>query len=266
MESKIPKTKSPNVEKYAEDDLRTAYRFAQKIYQEFGTFLKAVVLFGSTTKLPQKRGDIDILVLIDDATLTLTPELVETYRIIIEKSIAEISTRLHVISLKLTTFWEYVRAGDPVGINILRDGVAILDTGFFDPLQALLLRGRIKPSPEAIWNYFARAPKTLHNSRWHLLQATLDLYWAVIDSAHAVLMKVGEIPPSPDHVADLMEEKLAKPKLIERKYVDLMKRFYTLSKKIIYREIKDISGKEYEHYYKDAEMFVNRMQEFINKE
>ena len=26
-----------------------------------------------------------------------------------------------------TTFWEYIRAGDPVGVNILRDGVPILD-------------------------------------------------------------------------------------------------------------------------------------------
>lgn len=265
MKFTVPKARSPNVKMYSEDELSIAYRFSQKVYQEFGTFLKAVVLFGSTTKLPKKESDIDVLVLVDDATIELTPELVETYRIIIEKSVAEVSTKLHVISLKLTTFWEYVRAGDPVGINILRDGVAILDTGFFDPLQALLLRGRIRPSPESIWNYFARAPRTLHNSRWHLLQATLDLYWAVIDSAHAVLMKVGEIPPSPDHVADLLEEKLVKPRHIERKYADLMKRFYVLSKKIIYREIKDITGAEYEHYYKDAEMFVNRMQEFINK-
>ena len=78
-------------------------------------------------------------------------------------------------------------------------------------------------------------------------------------------MKMGEIPPSPDHVADLMEEKLVSTKLIEKKYADLVRRFYALSKKIIYREVKDISGAEYEHYYKDAEMFVNRMQEFINK-
>lgn len=265
MKFTAPKSEGSNVKKYSEDELDIAYKFSQKIYKEFGTFLKAVVLFGSTTKTPKKESDIDILVLIDDASVVLTPELVETYRIIIEKCIAETSTRLHVTSLKLTTFWEYVRAGDPVGINILRDGVAILDTGFFDPLQALLLRGRIRPTPESIWNYFARAPRTLHNSRWHLLQATLDLYWAVIDSAHAVLMKIGEIPPSPEHAADLMEEKLVRPRLIEGKYVELMRRFYSLSKRIIYREVKDITGAEYEHYYKDAEMFVNRMQEFINK-
>ena len=50
--------------------------------------------------------------------------------------------------------------------------------------------------------YFGRAPITLRNSKWHLNQATIDLYWAVIDATHAALMKLGEIPPSPEHIPD----------------------------------------------------------------
>ena len=158
-----------------------------------------------------------------------------------------------------------MRIGDPVGINILRDGFALLDTGFFDPLQALLRKGRIRPTPESVWTYFSRAPRTLHNSKWHILQATLDLYWAVIDSAHAALMKVGEIPPSPDHVADMLEERLVKPKLIEKRYTEIMKKFYEIQKKIMYRETKEISSKDFEEYYREASSFVARMEEFINK-
>ena len=59
--------------------------------------------------------------------------------------------------MRFTSFWEYIRNGDPVGINILRDGVAIIDTGFFDPLQALLKKGRIRPTSESIWTYIDEA-------------------------------------------------------------------------------------------------------------
>ncbi|MCP3684149.1 MAG: hypothetical protein GY861_15820 [bacterium] len=267
MEFKVRKIENPNINKYQKDELTIAYNFSTRIYDEFGTFVKAIVLFGSTARKTSKAGksDIDILIIVDDVTIEFSSELVETYRIIIEKTVGEISSRLHVTSLKLSSFWEYVRAGDPIGINILREGVALLDTGFFDPLHSLLVRGRIRPSPEAVWTYFTRAPRTVHNSKWHLMQATLDLYWAVIDAAHAVLMKLGETPPSPNHVSDLIEEKLVKTKMVEKKYADIMRKFYEVQKKILYREVKDISGRQYEEYLKLATDFVNRMETVIQQ-
>ena len=237
----------------------------KKIYDEFGTFLKAVILFGSTARKEPSKGDIDILIVVDDTAVTMSAELVETYRIIIEKVISQVSAKLHVTSLKLTSFWEYVRAGDPVAINILRDGVALLDTGFFDPLRALLARGRIRPGQEAIWTYFERAPRTLHNARWHIMQAVLDLYWATIDAAHAVLMSIGEVPPSPDHVADMIEKRLVNEKKVPKKYANIMNNFYDLQKKILHREIKEISALEFERYHKEATDFVNRMESLILK-
>ena len=181
-----------------------------------------------------------------------------------ERLIVETSQRLHVTSLKFTHFWDYVRAGDPIAINILSDGVAILDTGFFEPLQALLFQGRIRPSEEAIWAYYARAPRTIELSKSRVLQAALDLYWAVIDSAHAALMRKGAVPPTPKHVAEMLDDVLVKNKLLEKRYVDVMKKFYDLSKKIIYREIKSISGKEFDNYYKEAKDFVDRMHKIVN--
>lgn len=267
MEFEVKKQKIPNVDKYSKDDLGIAYKFAKRAYDEFGNFIKAIVLFGSAAKGEEKdnKGDIDVLILVDDVTIQMTAEIVETYRIIIEKSVADISSRLHVTSLKLTTFWEYVRIGDPIGMNILRDGVALLDTGFFDPLQGLLVRGRIRPSPEAVYSYFYRAPKTLANSRWHLLQATMDLYWAVIDSAHAALMKLGETPPTPESVADLMETAMVKKGLVERRYAEIMRTFYNLSRQILHRELKEMPGPTYEKYFQQAKDFVDRMQKVINE-
>ena len=87
------------------------------MHKEFGDFLKAIVLFGSTAKrTPGRHGDVDILVVVDDVTITPTQELVEAYRIIVEKLVTDVSTRLHVTTVKLSTFWEYIRAGDPIGM------------------------------------------------------------------------------------------------------------------------------------------------------
>jgi len=264
MKFDLPRKEHPNIEKYEKHDVDIAHRFTNGIYKELGSLLKAVILFGSSArKKTTTKSDIDILIILDDLTISLSNEVINAYKLIINKTIVKTSTRLHITTLRFTSFWEYMRNGDPIGINILRDGVAIIDSGFFEPLQALLKKGRIRPTSESIWTYYIRAPNTLHNSKWHLMQATLDLYWAVIDAAHAVLMKHGEIPPTPEHVADLLEQKLVKKKLLEHKYVTIMRRFYKIMKMISHREIKEITGAEFDEYYKSAEEFVQRMREFI---
>ncbi len=260
------KKQKPGIAHYKKEDFDIAYEFSKRLYKEVTDFVKATVLFGSSARKTASQGDIDVLVIIDDLTIRLTPELTEAYTLITEKLVTEISPMLHITTLKLTAFWEYVRSGDPVIVNMLREGIALLDTGFFEPIQFLLKQGRIRPTHESVWSYFAKAPSTLYNSKWHLLQATIDLYWAVIDAAHAALMKLGEIPPSPEHVADMMQIHMVNKGLIDKKYADTMKKFYKLSKMINHREIKEISGKEYDSHYKEAQDFVYKIREFIEEE
>lgn len=255
----------PAVAAYPSENLELARKFSKRIYAEFGNFLKAVVVFGEASRRTGKEHDIDILIVIDDVSVILSPELIQSYRLIVERAISETTTKLHIMSLKLTTFWEYVRAGDPVMMNILRDGVSLVDSGFFDPLQLLLRQGRIRPSQESVWSYLVRAPNTLNNSKWHIMQATLDLYWAVIDSAHAALMNIGEVPASPAHIAELINEKLVKPGIVAKKYAAMMDFFYKLSKQITHREIRDISGSDYARYLKDAEDFVATMKSVVER-
>ncbi len=267
MEFMLTKKENPVLETYAKTDVELARHFAKRMHDEFGNFVRAVVIFGSSArKEARTESDVDILVVVDDVSIALSPELIQTYRVLVEKIIADVSTRLHITSLRFSSFWEYVRAGDPVAINVLRDGVALIDTGFFDPLQVLLKQGRIRPSKESIWSYFFRAPITLHNSKWHVLQATLDLYWASIDAAHAALMSVGEVPPTPEHVADLIELKLVKTGLTDKKYSGIMRNLYKLSKMILYREVKEIEGSEYAKYQKDATDFVDAMRAIVEKQ
>src|SRR3989338_8764278 len=149
MKFDLPKRDHPNLEKYEKHDVDTAYQFANDLYKEMGGLIRGVIIFGSSAReTTTTKSDIDILVIIDDLTISLSPEVIEAYRVIINKIIVKVSTRLHITTLRFTA--------------------------------------------ESIWTYYIRAPNTLHNSKWHLLQATLDLYWAVIDAAHAALMKHGE--------------------------------------------------------------------------
>ncbi len=266
MQFVIEKKQNENVHKYPTDDLKTAQEFSQRLKNELGDFMMGAIVFGSTARQSStKESDIDVLIVGDDTSFQLTEALVEAYRIIIESVVSKVSRRMHVTSMTFTSFWEYVRAGDPVAVNILRDGVALIDAGFFNPLQQLLKQGRIRPSEESIWRYFGRSPRTLVNSRWHVMQGTLDLYWAIMDSSHAALMRKGEIPPSPEHAADLLYEKLVKTRLLEPEYVQTVRKFYRLSKMITHREIKEIKGAEYDGYLKEATAFVERMKRLIEE-
>ena len=272
MEFKVKQRRHPNVPRYPTADYQLSERFSASLRKELGDFVKAIVLFGSAARAAEHREkqdtslhehDIDVLVIVNDLTLVLTPEVVEAYRVITESTASKVSKRLHITTMKLTSFWDYMRNGDPVAINMLRDGVPLFDVGIFEPLQMLLFQGRIRPTKESIWNYYARAPATLANANWHVLQASLDLYWAVIDAAHAALMKMGEIPPSPEHVADLVHEKLVKPGHVAKRYADTMRFFYELSKKITHREVRDIPGKSFDQYRELAQDFVNAMKKVI---
>ncbi|MEK6934537.1 MAG: nucleotidyltransferase domain-containing protein [Nanoarchaeota archaeon] len=267
MKFDLQKKERKNFEKYFSQDIQIARKFAKIMYREFGTFMRALVVFGSTVSNPSNPSkDIDILVILDDVRIQFTRDLVQTYRIITEKAIAQTDPkRLHIQSMKFTSFWEYVRAGDPVAINILRHGVSIIDTGFFDPLQMLLEQGRIRPSDESIYTYFTLSPKSLHRAQQHILTAVVDLYWAGIDAAHAALMTAGQIPPSPDHVADLLEKTLVKNKEISPKYADTMRKLYRTFKRITRREISFISGKEYDKLRDETEIFVDEMRKYIEK-
>ncbi len=271
MQFKVRQRRHPNVPRYPTDDYQLATKFSELLKKELGDFVKAIVLFGSAARAAEHKSsekglhehDIDVLVIVNDLTMVMSPEVVEAYRVITESTAAKTSRRLHITTMKLTSFWEYMRSGDPIAINMLRDGVPLYDVGIFEPLQMLLFQGRIRPTKESVWNYYARAPATMANANWHVLQATIDLYWAVVDAAHAALMKMGEVPPSPGHVADMIYSRLVKPGHVAKRHADTMRFFYELSKKITHREIRDIPGKDFDRYHMLAKEFIDAMRRVI---
>jgi uncharacterized protein (UPF0332 family) len=109
----------------------------------------------------------------------------------------------------------------------------------------------------------ARAPIALQNSRNMVLQATVGLYWACIDAAHAALMSHGEVPQTPEHVPDLLDATFVKQKKLDAKSVTVLRHLFDVSKMIEHHEIFSVSGEEYARYAQQAKEFVDRMQRLV---
>src|SRR3989344_7119705 len=217
---------------------KDAYDVATKIYKKFRNLVKSIVLFGSTAKHETtKKSDIDILIIIDDCIVDWDEELIGWYRGELSKLIEKEKNRdkIHVTTVTLTTFWAEIKAGEPMVINVLRYGESLIDVGgFFEPLKVLLAKGRIRPSPEAIFTTMERASAHHLRGRNTLLQSVECFYWAMVDASHAALMARKVVPPSPEHLQELLTEVFVKRGLLKDKYVSWYEETRILAK---YQEI-----------------------------
>ena len=232
-----------NTQNYHKENIKLARDFVIKLHEEAKDLIRGVILFGSTTKNTlTSESDIDLLVLIDDVSLQITPELSEALRIINEKIIFNISERLHVHLLPLTKYWDHARQGDPVMMNILRDGVPLVDTGFIAPMQKLLGQGIIKPSKEAVENYLRASANLIIYADQKIIQSVLDLYWSAIDSVHAYFMSLHKVPNSPEMLTKQMDQ----DKIFNKTDKELIRTLYAYSKDIMHNKKHLLSSKEYE--------------------
>jgi len=173
---------------------------------------------------------------------------------------------LHINSVRLSTWWQDVLRGDPVVINVIRFGEAILDFGgFFTPLKILLEQGKIKATPEAIYTALQRAPIHLARSRSSKLNSIEGLYWAAVDSAQAALMAAKQVPPSPEHIPDLLTKIFVETGNLKSSYVDFFRNIFTAHKRISHGAVTDIHGEEINKFEKQAEDFVQEMTKVIKK-
>ena len=236
-----------------------AMDFAEKVYEKFDKLIKSVVLFGSTAKNNQVVGsDIDIIIIVDDAMVKFDDILISWYREELGKIIQanRYNKDLHINTVKLTTWWEDLQRGDPVVINIIRYGEPLIDfAGFFLPFKILLQDGRIRTTREAIYTTLNRVPGHIVNSQLAELGAVEGCYWAMIESAQALLMSINVSPPSPEHVASLIKENFVDKKLMKSKHVSNIKDVYETHKDIIHGKIKNLDGRVIDTHQKNANDF-----------
>ena len=253
-------------------DLKTeteiATDFAVKVYKKFDKAVKSIILFGSTIKQTTSKGsDIDIIIIIDDASIKWDQEMIAWYREELDRilQLSPYQRDLHINTVKLSTWWADLMKGDPIVINILRYGEAIIDmAGFFDPLKFLLIQGRIKATPEAIYSCLQRAPLHIGRSKAAELEAIDGLYWAMVDSAHAALISANVIPPSPEHITIQLKEVFVNNKILDIKYVLWYRDLHMLHKKIAHREINELKGVEIDLWQERAEEFLDTMAKIVN--
>jgi predicted nucleotidyltransferase/uncharacterized protein (UPF0332 family) len=246
-----------------------AMDFAQKVYTKFDKMVKAIILFGSSVKHTNVLGsDIDIIIVIDNATIKFDEKLVFWYREELGKIIQQNPYKkdLHINTVTLTTWWNDLTRGDPTLVNIIRYGEVLIDFGgFFSPLKALLEQGKIKPTPEAIYTCLNRVPNHIRLSKQAEISAIEGSYWAMVDTAQALLMTIRILPPSTEHIAILLKENFVDKNLLKIRYVTDFRDLHNLHRKVMHGEIKDIEGKIIDSWQDKSEDFFNAAMKIIEE-
>src|SRR3989344_708018 len=271
---KSKKVKSKKITKASVSTLKLttprdiALDFASKVNEKFDALVKAVILFGSTAKEKRVVGsDIDIIVIVDDATIKFDESFIVWYREELGKLIQSNPYKkdLHINTVKLTTWWEDLQKGDPVVVNIIRYGEALIDRGgFFNPLKMLLQEGRIKLTPESIYAVLNRVPDHILRSKVAELSAVEGCYWAIVESSQALLMAVNVLPPSQEHIPPLLQEHFVDKNLLTKKHIASLIEITKTHKQIIYGEIKDIDGRIIDDYQNKARDFFKDAVRVLN--
>ncbi len=244
------------------------YDFTARVVKMFGSFIKSVVVFGSFAKGNiSEESDIDLMILIDDASIGLTPEIITFYNKELDKMLRQEGSRLkfHITTASISEFWDSVRRGDPLTIAILREGIPIADAGFFSPIKRLLQQGKIRPTAEAIELSVNRALFHLDDYSILTLNAINALYWAAIESAHAALMTVGSTPASPRHIIDEMRTRLVGKNMATEEDVKTFEGLYDEMKKIVHKQKFEESADEMRYWKEKTSKFVETMKKITDK-
>ena len=256
--------------------LRVASVHKTLVLKKFERYVVSYVIAGSIVRgTATKTSDVDVYVVIDDCDVKRMSrfELKEKLRAIIysyvsdASEIAGVKNKLSPQVYILTEFWEAVKDAHPVIFTFIRDGVPLYDRGAFMPWKLLLKMGKIKPSPEAIDMFMSLGERVNEAVKRKLTEiATEDIYWGVITPSQAVLMLYGIAPPTPRETVELMEKIFVKKeKLLEQRYINILKKIVDIYKNYEHERVKTISGKEIDELLKETSAYMKRLKELMGQ-
>lgn len=238
-----------------------AFKFAKGVFEKYPKLLKTVVLFGSYSKGKEtEKSDVDIMLIMDDVLNDLNNSIIlgGFYSDVDKLLTAEKSMKLHVNFVTLTAFWKGVLAADPVSVNVLKYGVPLIDTGYFEPLQILLQRGEIKPTEESIYASLARSQLYAESAKLRMAGAITDMYWSVINSAQSFIMRQGEVPPSPETIGDLLAS-LERMHMVNNEDLLTFNEIFMIGKKILHGDKVDVTGADLDKFIAKGMRFNEKM-------
>ena len=252
-----------------------ALRFAQihrsLVLQKFEKYVVSYVVVGSFIRgEATKTSDVDVAIIINDTDVKRMSrlELKERLRGIVQQFVAEaanlagVKNTLHIQTYLLTDFWESVKDASPVIFTFIRDGVPLYDKGTFMPWKALLRMGKLKPSPESIDMFMKTADKAAQMVNRRLIDAMVDIYYAVLNPSQALIMLAGNAPPTHKETVTKMEEIFVKKeKLLTKKDIAILEKAVKQFKEYEHDLKYKISGKDIDNMMKETEAYLKKLKE-----
>lgn len=261
MDFEQEKRVNDNEKKYHIENLTLVREFSKKLILEMRSLVKSIVLFGSNTHdTLEKDSDIDIMIILDNVSVYVSDELREAYRIMTNNLTQKYPNKFHIMTVNFSDFWNMARKGDPVLINVLRYGLPIYDTNLVEPMQYLLETGKIKPSRETVNNYMARSTSLLDQTKKHLHDAIMDLYYSAIDMVHSTLIIEGVMPPSPKEMPEIFKETFKGKTLA--KHFKTIDELYKVAKEIEHKNPKKMDGKYYDELEIKTVQLVDELKKY----
>ncbi len=270
LESKAEQKEGEKKDEFVgkEQRIEILKKFTKEALKRYGSLIRSIVLFGSTAREEWKgESDIDVFVIVDDTRQRVTPSMRDN----IEDELVYIASKIHKqLSLQqpylLTEFWAMVREGHPIIFNFIREGIPVYDKDIFLPIKRLLQMGEIKPSKEAVEKYIERGPKRVKRVEDSKMYSVVeDLYYAMLESAQAVLMFLGRNPPRPGDAPAALRANLVKMKLMKEEEVKSLEDIIELRKNVEHKRINEISGQQLDEWIGKTDKFVKLMQNLIMK-
>ena len=246
------------------------------VLKKFEKYILSYVLAGSLTQgKATQTSDIDVWIVIDDTDVKkmTRAELKDKLRAIIIGMGAEageltgIRNKLNIQVYILTDFWDSLKEANPIIFTLLRDGVPFYDRGIFMPWKQLLRMGRIKPSREAIDLFMSTGEQSMARVKARLKEMGMeDTFYAILTPSQAAIMLYGLPPPTPKETPEVLEEIFVKKeKMLEKEYVEILKRNVQVRKEIEHGTKKELSGTELDKLVKDGEKFLKRIGELFKE-
>jgi uncharacterized protein (UPF0332 family) len=87
----------------------------------------------------------------------------------------------------------------------------------------------------------------------------------MVDSAHAALMAAHQVPPSPEHIGDLLAKTFVEKKTISKKYIDWYEEIRNLAKELAKGKLKEVKGSVIDTYFEKAKEFESVMRGITSK-
>jgi uncharacterized protein (UPF0332 family)/predicted nucleotidyltransferase len=244
------------------------------VLKKFEKYIVSYCIAGAFTKgRITQQSDIDVYVVIDDTDVKkmTRAELKDKLRAIIismgydAKQITGVNREFHIQVYILTDFWESLKEAHPVIFDLLRDGVPLYDRGIFMPWKQLLKMGKIRPSEEAIEMFMSSGEQIQSRIKYKLREIAMeDIFLSIQTPSQAALMTYGLPPPAPKETPNVMEEVFVKKeKILEKKYVDILKEVIKTRKDIEHGVLKNISGAKIDDLLKKAEDYLARIKKIM---